>query len=210
MLSSVKPAPVTALCQIYYLFSAPYEVQIDFHFLRRNLDLEYPLRFPKTDQATGNRCNPLSVCSRRTKVMFASDRRWNCLTSAVSTVLLAFSLVALFGVSGLCQDEAPPATTTTQQGTATTSQQNEPATSDAEAKQGQVQVLTPLPQAPAPQRNAHPYSSQDWSRGQRQWPNPFVIYAPRTVPTVNVKNSPGVDQTLKDGKIYLSLSDAIA
>ena len=88
-------------------------------------------------------------------------------------------------------------------------QQNEPATSPEEIK-GQVQVLTPLPQAPAPQHNAHPYSSQDYSRGKHQWPNPFVIYAPRTVPQVNVANSAGVDQTLKDGKIYLSLNDAIA
>ncbi len=141
--------------------------------------------------------------------MSASDLRSNCLTSTVLRFLLAFPLAAMLSASGFAQDAAPPATTATQQDT-TTASQNEPATSDAQAKSGQVQVLTPLPQAPAPQRNAHPYSSQDWSRGQRQWPNPFVIYVPRTVPTVNVKNSPGVDQTLKDGKIYLSLSDAIA
>jgi len=71
-------------------------------------------------------------------------------------------------------------------------------------------LLTPLPQAPGPQHNAHPYSDQDYTRGKRQWPNPFVIYAPRTVPTVEVANSPRVDRMLRDGKLYLSINDAVA
>src|ERR1700722_20891201 len=152
MLSSVKPALVIALCQIYYLFSAPYEVQIDFNSLRRNLDLESPLRFPKTDKATGNCCKTLSVCSRRTKVMSASDLRSNCLTSTVLRFLLALPLAAMLSASGFAQDAAPPATTATQQDT-TTASQNEPATSDAQAK-GPGQDLTPLPPAPAATRNA--------------------------------------------------------
>lgn len=73
-----------------------------------------------------------------------------------------------------------------------------------------MQVLTPYPQAPAPQHNAHPYSSQDYSRGKHQWPNPFTIYGPRSVPPVKVRNSAGVDKLLTDGKLYLSLNGAIA
>ncbi len=70
--------------------------------------------------------------------------------------------------------------------------------------------LTPLPQAPMPQRNAHPYSDQDYSRGKRQWPNPFVVYTVREVAPLNVANSGRTDRLLLDGKLYLSLNDAVA
>jgi outer membrane protein len=71
-------------------------------------------------------------------------------------------------------------------------------------------TLTPLPQAPEPQRNAHPYSEQDYTRGRWQWPNPFIIYAPRTVGPLRVENSTRVDQIIRDGKMYLSINDAVA
>ena len=70
--------------------------------------------------------------------------------------------------------------------------------------------LTPLPQAPMPQRNAHPYSDQDYSRGMKQWPNPFVVYGTREVAPLNVANSGRTDSLLIDGKLYLSLNDAVA
>jgi outer membrane protein len=70
--------------------------------------------------------------------------------------------------------------------------------------------LTPLPQAPAPQQNAHPYSDQDYSRGKRQWPNPFVVYGLRKVAPLNVANSGRTDRLLIEGKLYLSLNDAVA
>jgi len=70
--------------------------------------------------------------------------------------------------------------------------------------------LTPLPQAPEPQRNAHPYSDQDYSRGKKQWPNPFVVYTVREVAPLNVDNSGRTDRLLIDGKLYLSLNDAVA
>ena len=70
--------------------------------------------------------------------------------------------------------------------------------------------LTPLPQAPMPQHNDHPYSDQDYSRGKRQWPNPFVVYTVREVAPLNVANSGRIDHLLIDGKMYLSLNDAVA
>jgi outer membrane protein len=74
----------------------------------------------------------------------------------------------------------------------------------------QTPPLTPLPQAPAPQNNAHPYSDQDYSRGKRQWPNPFVVYTTRQVAPLNVANSGRTDRIIIDGKLYLSLNDAVA
>src|ERR1035441_423099 len=70
--------------------------------------------------------------------------------------------------------------------------------------------LTPLPQAPAPQHNAHLYSDQDYSRGKKQFPNPFVVYTVREVAPLNVTNSARIDQLIKDGSMYLSLNDAVA
>ncbi len=61
--------------------------------------------------------------------------------------------------------------------------------------------LTPLPQAPAPQRSGHPYSDQDYSRGKRQWPNPFTVYGLREVAPLNVANSGRTDHLLIDGKL---------
>ena len=75
-----------------------------------------------------------------------------------------------------------------------------------------TEQLSPLPQAPAPQHNAdmHPYSNQDFTRGKRQWPNPFVIWTPRNVGPVQVQNSSRIGTIFRDGKIYLSINDAIA
>src|SRR5271157_1778739 len=70
--------------------------------------------------------------------------------------------------------------------------------------------LTPLPQAPMPQRNEHLYSDQNYSRGKKQWPNPFVVYTVREVAPRNVNNSGRIDHLLIDGKMYLSLNDAVA
>ena len=131
--------------------------------------------------------------------MSASSSRTNrCLSTA--SKFFALLLIALLSTSGFAQDGS-------QQQDA--SQQNTPA-STPQSNSAQGVVLTPLPQAPAPQHNIPPYASQDYSAGKRQWPNPFVIYTQRTLPPVNVTNSPGVDQTLRDGKLYLSLNDAIA
>ncbi len=121
--------------------------------------------------------------------MFIRNSISNCastmpLKPAVLLLLLAFASL------GLAQETAAPPT---QQTVAT------PA------------VLTPLPQAPAPQHNAnsHPYSDEDYTRGRRQWPNPFIIYAPRNVAPVDVQNSGAVEKIFRDGKIYLSIDDAI-
>ncbi len=142
--------------------------------------------------------------------MSASDLRSNCLTLTELTLFFALSLGGLLSAPSFAQDSSQSGATSSQPDTATATPQALPATQTPQETPGPLQVLTPLPQAPAPQHNAHPYASQDYSRGKRQWPNPFVIYAPRTVPPVNVKNSPGVDKTLTDGKLYLSLNDAIA
>ncbi|MGC2109146.1 MAG: hypothetical protein WA655_06480, partial [Candidatus Korobacteraceae bacterium] len=93
---------------------------------------------------------------------------------------------------------------------ATTSFAQNPAQTATPQTPSPESALTPLPQAPAPQHNAHPYAEQDYSRGKRQWPNPFVVYTPRQVGALNVANSPRLDQLFTDGKMYLSINQAVA
>jgi outer membrane protein len=71
-------------------------------------------------------------------------------------------------------------------------------------------VTTPAPPQPVA---TEPYSlrptSQDFSRGKSQFPNPFSVYTPTPVPPPRLRNSPLIDTLYRDGKIYLSLDDAI-
>ncbi len=119
--------------------------------------------------------------------------------------LLALVLLGLLGTLSFAQDTSQPSAS--QQDP---TQQNNPPSSPPASTAAQGALLTPLPQTPGPQHNIPPYSSENYSFGKRQWPNPFVVYMPREVPPVNVTNSPAVDQILRDGKLYLSLNDAIA
>ena len=60
--------------------------------------------------------------------------------------------------------------------------------------------------APQPQR----FLNQDYSKPKSQFPNPIAPYFPRHVPAPNLSNTPRIDQLMKDGKIYLSINDAVA
>src|ERR1039458_6079683 len=71
-------------------------------------------------------------------------------------------------------------------------------------------ALVPMPQAPAPQHNAHPYSDQDFTRGQSQLPKFWSVWTVRSVAPPNFTNSSLIDRVMRDGKMYLSLDDAVA
>jgi len=73
-----------------------------------------------------------------------------------------------------------------------------------------LQAPTAMPQAPAPQHNAHPYSEFDYTKGRAQLPRFWLAYTPRDVPAPNLTNSARIDTVIKDGKMYLSLNDAVA
>ena len=104
-------------------------------------------------------------------------------------------------------------------GIAQTAQQ-QPATS---------QQAAPAPEAPAPSDTQQPASSttiaQQAQQAQQVQPvaaqapfhvemphsrNPFAPYMPSTVPPINLTNSPRLQNLERDGKLYLSLRDAIA
>jgi outer membrane protein len=79
---------------------------------------------------------------------------------------------------------------------------------------GQEKQGSQLPQAPAPVVT-QPFdlrpTNRDFSKpAGRMLGNPISKYRPTTIPKANFANSVRLDNLVKDGKIYLSLSDAIA
>jgi outer membrane protein TolC len=84
----------------------------------------------------------------------------------------------------------------------------------AGAPQSQPTLLpppTPLPQAPAPQNNAHLYSGkQNFAKPLPGLPNIVAPYTSRYVPPPNLINSSRTDSLFRDGKMYLSINDAVA
>jgi outer membrane protein len=68
-----------------------------------------------------------------------------------------------------------------------------------------------LPQAPKPQGNAYQlYSDQNYTKGQSQWPKFWSVWGVRNMPAANFTNSALIDRVIRDGKMYLSLDDAVA
>jgi len=88
---------------------------------------------------------------------------------------------------------------------------------------GQAQEKTPanpagvpntqgLPTEPPPNFTQPLYmrpQPRDFSKPRIYWPNPVGPFKPTTAPASSFLNSPRLEDLIKDGKIYLSLSDAI-
>src|SRR5215469_10340606 len=69
-----------------------------------------------------------------------------------------------------------------------------------------------LPTEPAPNFTQPLYmrpQPRDFGKERGYWPNPLAPYKPTTAPAPSFLNSPRLGDLIKDGKIYLSLSDAI-
>ncbi len=82
--------------------------------------------------------------------------------------------------------------------------------SAAPASQASTPTLSPMPQAPAPQHNKPLYSDQNYAKPMSGFPNLIAPYTSRRVPPPNLGNSARADQVFRDGKIYLSINDAVA
>ena len=69
-----------------------------------------------------------------------------------------------------------------------------------------------LPQAPAPKLTEPLYmrtSLKDYGKGKPGYEDPLLWYTATKYPEPRLSNSPQLDDLLRDGKIYLSLSDAV-
>ena len=69
-----------------------------------------------------------------------------------------------------------------------------------------------VPQAPQPVLTQPLYlrpSTINYSKGKSGFPNPLLWYTAKDYPAPRLSNTPRLDDLLRDGKIYLSLSDAV-
>jgi len=63
-----------------------------------------------------------------------------------------------------------------------------------------------LPAAPAHQRN----EMFNYAKPKSHFPNPIAPYVPHDISPPDLTNSPKMDQLMREGKIYLSMDDAVA
>jgi outer membrane protein len=67
------------------------------------------------------------------------------------------------------------------------------------------------PAAPAPEpSSAKPLPVLNYAKPVSHFPNPIAPYTPRHLAAPNLSNTGRIDQLMHDGKLYLSLNDAIA
>ncbi len=75
----------------------------------------------------------------------------------------------------------------------------------APAAQGQPNATVPV-ETPQPRR----FQLQDYTKPQGYFPNPIAPYKPRNVPPPDLTNTPRIEQLLQNGKLMLSMDDAVA
>ena len=129
--------------------------------------------------------------------------RSNVVRKVISVVcLLTFPAVAQQANTGLSMQATPVGE---QQPAASGSQQSATAQQGGQSQPGKA----PLPEAPQVKDLPQP-TNVDYSRPAPLLPNPFARYIPRDVPSPAFTNAPKIEQLVQNGKLMLSLNDAIA
>ncbi len=116
---------------------------------------------------------------------------------------IALLLMSAWTQPGMAQQTPPPQQST--QPSPTQPAAPQPIANDTTGQAG-------LPQAPAPKPTVPLYlrdTTRDYTQPKSHFWNPVAPYTPINVPARLLGNSPKVEQLLQDGKIYLSLSDAV-
>ena len=120
--------------------------------------------------------------------------------------LRAFALFCMaisFAICGLSQ--------TTNQ-TAENAQSPSAASSQAAASAGEgaPTITAQASAAPPESRASDSFGKIDFSKSRKSFPNLLAPYEGRTLQSPKLQNSPRINQLIKDGKLMLSLNDAIA
>jgi outer membrane protein len=76
------------------------------------------------------------------------------------------------------------------------------------AQAGNTPPAANLP--PAPATSEHPFVVTDYSKPKPAFPNIIAPYTAREVPPPDLTNTPRLDELMREGKIYLSMDDAVA
>src|SRR6267378_293368 len=83
---------------------------------------------------------------------------------------------------------------------------------------GWAQDTSSVPSAPSAQvqtqhavpSKSQPFDVKEYSKPRGALPNPIAPYTPRHVAPPNLANTARIDQLLHDGKLYISMNDAVA
>jgi len=81
------------------------------------------------------------------------------------------------------------------------------APSQATAGQSSGSSQANLPQAPAPHQR---FEMTNYSKPRGYFPNPLAPYTASEISSPDLTNSPKLDQLMRNGKIYLSMDDAVS
>jgi outer membrane protein TolC len=81
---------------------------------------------------------------------------------------------------------------------------------------GWAQDSSSVPNAPSAQAQkvtpsaSQPFDLKEYSQPRSHFANPLAPYTPRTVAAPNLANTARIDQLMRNGKLYVSLNDAVA
>src|ERR1700733_3971291 len=82
------------------------------------------------------------------------------------------------------------------------------------AAAGWAQDTSLVPPAPSPQNpvasSPQPFNVNEYAKPKSHFPNPINPYLVRQIEPPNLANTPRIDQFMHDGKLYISMNDAIA
>jgi outer membrane protein len=87
-----------------------------------------------------------------------------------------------------------------------------PSFAQVQAPPGTAPAAVGLPPEPTPNYTQPLFlrdTGRDFARPRGYWPNPIGPYLPTTVSPADFANSPRLDDLVKNGKVYLSLDDAV-
>jgi outer membrane protein len=72
--------------------------------------------------------------------------------------------------------------------------------------QNAAQTAASVPDSPQPQR----LEMKDYAQPRSHFPNPIGPYRPQSVAPPDLSNTPRIEQLMRDGKLMLSMNDAVA
>ena len=67
-----------------------------------------------------------------------------------------------------------------------------------------------IERCPAAPSASKPFNVQQYAKPESHFPNPIGPYTPRRVEQPNLANTSRIDGLMRDGKLYISMNDAIA
>jgi outer membrane protein len=151
----------------------------------------------------------LYFCEGKKKMMARLHVTLVLLTAASLIVSPAYAEVAIQAQQEQQQAPAPTQSQSQQAGQAQGQDQNRGAASQGTQPPSEPQAQTGSP-ATEPARDLRAVEGPDYSVPKSPFPNLVSPYVPRFIPEPMLTNSSRIDQLIQDGKLMLSLEDAIS